>query len=241
MDEERSGRIRGTSHGEEERAFLQQRLALFWKALFLVAVATDVLEVAMRPASSLQPSALLDRASTLTFGLLWLLCRGGPRPWGALLAVEWAGLAVAVAEITLAGRYLTAEAIAHFAVQDPATAPGSLALAKAADAYVSIMTLLAGALIVVIRAAIVPSPPARTLLLTAALGIPFVAVPWFLAPALAGAPPPRTANFPVVGAVAYAIWWSIVTVGATVVSSVVFGLRAEVRRARRLGSSGRSG
>jgi serine/threonine-protein kinase len=35
--------------------------------------------------------------------------------------------------------------------------------------------------------------------------------------------------------VAYAFWWAIVTVAATIVSSVVFGLRAEVRRARRLG------
>ena len=37
------------------------------------------------------------------------------------------------------------------------------------------------------------------------------------------------------GALTYAIWWAIVAVGATVVSHVVFGLRAEVRRARRLG------
>jgi serine/threonine protein kinase len=63
----------------------------------------------------------------------------------------------------------------------------------------------------------------------------FVAVPCFFAPASAGAPPLRTAQFPVVGAVAYTIWWAIVAVGATVVSSVVFGLRAEMRRARRLG------
>jgi serine/threonine protein kinase len=36
-------------------------------------------------------------------------------------------------------------------------------------------------------------------------------------------------------AVTAAVWWAIVTVSATVVSQVVFGLRAEVRRARRLG------
>jgi serine/threonine-protein kinase len=189
----------------------------------------------MHPASLLQPSALLDRASTLTFGFLWLLCHRGHRSWRALVAVEWVGLAVAVAVMTLAGRYLAAEAIVHFAVQDPATDPSSLALAKAADAYVSIMILLAGALIFAIRAAIVPSPPGRTFLLNALLGVPFVAVPFFFAPASVGAPALRAAHFPVVGAVAYTIWWAIVTVGATVVSSVVFGLRAEVRRARRLG------
>jgi serine/threonine-protein kinase len=232
---ESAERIRGSSRGEEERAFLQQRVALFWKAVFLVSLGTDVLEILMHPAALLRPSAVVDRASTVTFGLLWLLCRRGRRSWGALVGVEWAGLAVTVAEITLAGRYLTAEAIAHFAVQDPTTDPGSLALAKSADAYVSIMTLLAGALIFTIRAAIVPSPPGRTLALTSVLGLPFVAVPFLLAPASGGAPALRTAHFPVVGAIAYAIWWAIVAVGATVVSSVVFGLRAEVRRARRLG------
>ena len=235
MDPESAERVRGSTHSEEERAFYQQRVALFWKAVFLVSLGTDVLEVAMHPASLLQPSALLDRLSTLVFGFLWLLCRRGHRSWRALAAVEWVGLAVAVVVITLAGRYLTAEAIVHFAVQDPATDPGSLALAKAADAYVSIMILLAGALIFAIRAAIVPSPPGRTFLLTALLGVPFVAVPYFFAPASVSAPPLRTAHFPVVGAVAYTIWWAIVAVGATVVSSVVFGLRAEVRRARRLG------
>ena len=235
MDSESAERNRGASRSEEERAFLQQRVALFWKAVFLISLGTDVLEILMHPAALLRPSAVLDRASTVTFGLLWLLCRRGRRSWRALRAVEWAGLAVAVAQITLAGRYLTAEAIAHFAVQDPATDPGSLALAKAADAYISIMTLLAGALIFAVRAAIVPSPPGRTALLTGLLGVPFVAVPYLFAPASVGAPALRTAHFPVVGAVAYAIWWAIVATGATVVSSVVFGLRAEMRRARRLG------
>ena len=60
-------------------------------------------------------------------------------------------------------------------------------------------------------------------------------MPFFFAPASAGAPALRTANFPVVGAITYSIWWAIVTAGATVISRVVFGLRAEMRRARRLG------
>jgi eukaryotic-like serine/threonine-protein kinase len=235
MESGSEGKNRGWSRSEEERVFLQQRVALFWKAVFLVALGTDVLELLLDSASFFRPSAILDRLSTLVFALLWLLCRRGRRSWWTLLAVEWVGLALTVAVVTLAGRYLTAEAIAHFAVQDPAADPGSLALAKAADAYISIMTLLAGALIFTIRAAVVPSPPRATLVLTALLGVPFVAVPYFVAPASAGAPALRTAHFPVVGAVAYTMWWAIVAVGATVVSSVVFGLRAEMRRARRLG------
>jgi serine/threonine-protein kinase len=130
---------------------------------------------------------------------------------------------------------VTAESIAHFAAQAPGSDPASLALSKAADAYVSITMVLAGGLIFALRAALVPSPPGRTLALTSLLGLPFVVVPFFFAPASVGVPPLRTASFPVVGLVTYAIWWAIVTAGCTVISHVVFGLRAEMRRARRLG------
>jgi serine/threonine-protein kinase len=210
-------------------------VALFWKAVFLIAVGTDVIELAVDPTSFARAAGILDRLSTLFFGVLWLLCRRRRRSWGALLAVEWAGLAVAVAVVTLAGRYLAAEAIEQFVKRAPGTDPGSLALSKAADAYVSIMVLLGGALIFVVRSALVPSPPRRTLALTTLLGIPFVAVPFFFAPASGGAPSLRTANFPLVSVVAYVVWWAVVAAAATVVSSVVFGLRTEVRRARRLG------
>jgi eukaryotic-like serine/threonine-protein kinase len=228
--------VRGSSHSEEERAFLQGRLALFWKAVFLISVGTDVVEILLDPASFVRTGAILDRVSTFVFGLLWLFYRRrGRRSWGELRAVEWAGLALVVGVITLDGRYLTAESIAHFVAQSPGIDPGALAVSKAADAYVSIMILLGGALILVLRAAVVPSPPLQTLVFTFLLGLPFVAVPFFFAPASVGPPALRTANFPVVGAVTYSIWWAIVTAGATVISKVVFGLRAEMRRARRLG------
>jgi hypothetical protein len=56
-----TGRARGGSQSEEEREFLQKRVALFWKAVFLVALGTDVVEVLLEPASFLRPSAVLDR------------------------------------------------------------------------------------------------------------------------------------------------------------------------------------
>jgi serine/threonine-protein kinase len=235
MDAESTGRVRGSSHSEEERAFLEQRLALLWKVVFLVAIGTDVVEILVSPGSVARTGAHLDRLSTLFFGLLWLLCRSGRRSWGFLLGVDWAGMAVVVAVITLAGRFIAAEAIADLADRVPGTDPGSLALAKATDAYVSVMVLLGGAMIFVLRAALVPSPPLRTFALTFVLGLPFVAVPFLFAPASVGAPTLRVADFPVVGAVTYGIWWAIVAVGATVISHVVYGLRTEVRRARRLG------
>jgi serine/threonine-protein kinase len=227
--------FRSESRGEEERAFFQQRVALFWKAVFLIALATDVVELVVDPASFTRAAGILDRGSTLFFGVLWLLCRRGRRSWMQILAVEWIGLSVVVGVMSLAGRYGAADSIAHFAAQDPRVDPASLALTKAADAYLSTAIVMAGGLILVLRAAVVPAPPSRTLLLTSILGLPLVAVPFFFAPASAGFPALRTAHFPWVGALSYSIWWAIVTAGATVISRVVFGLRAEVRRARRLG------
>jgi serine/threonine-protein kinase len=98
------------------------------------------------------------------------------------------------------------------------------------------MTVLLGAaLLFVVHAALVPAPPLRTLVLTSVLGLPYIAVPFFFAPASGRLPFPRTANFPVVSVVGYAVWWSVVAVAATIVSRVVYGLRTEMRRVRRLG------
>jgi hypothetical protein len=228
--------FRALSFTEEERAFLQKRVALFWKSVFLIALIPDILTTVLDPGMHLfRTGAIMDRASTLFFGLLWLATRRGRRSAGTLLAVEWAGLGVASLATAFTGRYLTAEALAHFVAQVPGAVPG-LALEKASDAYMSMMCVAAGGLLFALRAALVPSPPGRTFVLTTLLGIPIVATPWFFAPpATTGLPPLRTAHFPVVGVTTYAIWWLIISAGTTVISHVVFGLRAEVRRARRLG------
>jgi serine/threonine-protein kinase len=234
MESDSTERLRGSSHSEEERAFLQQRVALFWKAVFLISVCADVVGFLLDPAVSVQTGAMLNRVSILFFGLLWLFCRRGRRSWRTLNAVEWAGLAVIVGVMSIMGRYLASEAMEQFLRHSPGN-PGSLALSKAADAHVSMTVLLGGALIFVVHAALVPSPPLRTLVLTSVLGLPYVVVPWFFAPASVGLPLLRTANVPVVSVVGYAVWWAIVAASATIVSRVVHGLRIEIRRVRRLG------
>jgi serine/threonine-protein kinase len=225
--------FRGLSFTEDERAFLQKRVALFWKVVFLIALVADVTSVLFDP-GFLKTGLWMDRLSTLLFGVLWLICRSGRRPAWLVLVVEWVGLGAVSLLIALTGRYLADGARAHLIAQVPGTVPG-LALEKAADAYMSMMCVTGGGLLFSLRAALVPSPPSRTLLLTALLGIPFVVVPWYLSPASTGAPALRTADFPVVGVFSYAIWWAIISVGAAVISQVVFGLRAEIREARRLG------
>ena len=227
--------FRGLSFTEEERAFLQERVALFWKAVFLIALIPDTIVFLLDPAGTLFKSGvIMDRLSTLFFGVLWLVCRRGRRPAWLVLALEWVGLGAVSVVVALTGRYLTTEAIALFSAQVTGTVPG-LALERAADAYISMMCVTGGGLLFALRAALIPSPPSRTLVLTVLLGLPYVLVPWFFGPASDGAPPLRTANHPVVGTATYAIWWAIISVGTTVMSHVVFGLRAEVREARRLG------
>jgi hypothetical protein len=210
-------------------------VALFWKVVFLIALIPDAIVFLLDPAGSMfQTGALMDRLSTLFFGLLWLVCRGGRRPAWLLLTIEWVGLAGVSLAVSLTGRYLVTEALAVFIKQVPGTDPG-LALEKAADAYISMMCLTGGGLLFFLRAALVPSPPWRTFVLTILLGSPYILVPWFVLPAGTGAPAFRTDHFPIIGVAAYAIWWGIISVGTTVVSHVVFGLRAEIRAARRLG------
>ena len=154
--------LRALSFTEEERAFLQGRVALFWKSLFLIALIPDLLVLVLDPGMHLyRTGAILDRVTTLFFGALWLACRRGRRSAGMLLAVEWAGLVVFSLTVALTGRYLTAEALAHFIAQVPGTVPG-LALEKAADAYISIMCVTGGGLVFALRAALVPSPPSRS-------------------------------------------------------------------------------
>ncbi len=229
-----AGSFRGSSHSEDERAFFQQRVALFWKAVFLIALCANSVGLILDPASFTRTGDVLNRVSTLFFGLLWLFCRRGRRSWKTLLAVEWVGLAVVVAVMALMGRYLASESVAEFVKHSPGPHPGPLALSKAADAYVSTMVLMGGGLMFVVRAALVPSPPSRTLVLTVLLGLPFVAVPLLFAPVV-GPPALRTASFPIVSVMGYTVWWAVVAAAATLVSSVVYGLRTEVRRARRLG------
>ena len=74
--------LRALSFTEEERAFLQQRVALFWKVVFLIALIPDVIGFFLDPAI-MTTGVLMDRLSTLFFGVLWLLCRRGRRSAGA--------------------------------------------------------------------------------------------------------------------------------------------------------------
>jgi len=91
-------------------------------------------------------------------------------------------------------------------------------------------------LMVAVRAALIPSRPSRTIIVTALVGAPIVLVPAFLVPAASGL------AWRALDSVAYprllataAMMWGFVIITCTVISQVIYGLRKEVREARRFG------
>ena len=226
--------FRGLSFTEEERAFLQKRVALFWKFVFLTALTSDVLMMLSLPEQPLTTGILIDKGSALTFGALWLLCRRGRRSVPFVLAIEWCGLAIASLLITVTGRYFVGDLLPLFTgSHEPALPMVEMAM----DSMMSMSTLFGGGLLFIIRAAFVPSPPLRTFVLTALLGLPYVAIPYFFGPAAAGsAPPLRTLGpAPPLETVFHLLTWTFVAVSAAAISHVIYGLRTQVREARRLG------
>jgi serine/threonine-protein kinase len=90
---------------------------------------------------------------------------------------------------------------------------------------------------VAIRAAVIPSAPRRTILLTAAVGIPLILASTWVVPTASGGIAWRTLELGTYAwmPVAEGVLWTLTTITCAVISSVVYGLRVEVRHARQLG------
>jgi serine/threonine-protein kinase len=212
---------------EEARALLQARVALFWKVIFFIILLSSglgVLGAVAKPGVHLA----LTCASTANAGVFWWLCRRGERSIGFSRLAESGGLLLNATINALLGRYL----LADFA------ADHSLALGEAvADGYVSMLQLAGMAMMLAIRAALIPSNPRRTAVLTAAFGLPMLLVTTLLVPGAHGALAFRERSsgaFPWLPATT-AMIWGFAVITCTVITRVVYGLRAEIREARRLG------
>ncbi len=224
------------SHDEEERAFLQQRVALFWKVLFLISLVVDVVQAVLEHGDVLQqPAASLDRLATVAFGTLWLLCRRGSRSVRFVQTTEALGLAVVAVLISMMGRHLTPAIAPAMVAGIPGVDPRSPAVERLVDAYVSMQVMLGGSILFVLRAALIPASPWRTFGLTSILGLPYVVIPALLAPSLAGGHALRASPLPAIEVFWLSMWLAVVVMGCCVISRVIYGLRSEVREARRLG------
>jgi serine/threonine-protein kinase len=217
-----------SENSEQGRAFLQARVALFWKVLFFITLLSSGLG-AIGTIAKPGVDFLLVLVATAQAGIFWQLCQRGRRSIRFSRLIEGGGLLLSLALGGLLGRYLVAGFIRDHEIV-------SAEAALMADGYVSMLEQGGTAMMVAIRAALIPSSPRRTVTVTALGGIPVVLVPALLVPAAGGL------AFRALDSGAYpwlpattAMMWGFAIITCTVISWVIYGLRSEVREARRFG------
>jgi serine/threonine-protein kinase len=217
-----------SDNNEEARALLQARVALFWKVMFFISLLSSVLGgvgAIVKPGKDF----LVIVAQTAQCGACWWIARRGERSIPFSRMLESAGLFVNVTVSAVVGRYVVADfAREHSLV----TSEGVLM----ADGYIMMLHVAGIGLLLAVRAALVPSSPRRTAVVTAVVGAPQV-FSTVLVPTAGGALAWRaldSAVYPWMPATS-AMIWGFVVITCCVISWVIFGLRAEVREARRLG------
>ena len=206
----------GTTEPEPARAFLQSRIGLWAFWVFALSFGFYLINLATWPihgSSARFVDALLDPgnldhlAASSVFGGVWLLCRRVRMSIRLLRLLDTATLIVGCTLFAVMGGYF-----AH--VQAPA------GLDSAVGPYTG---LLACANTLLARAITVPSTPRRTLTTGMIATTPLIVV------ALGASPQSLAVPLNV------ATWCAVSIAVATVGSRVIFGLRTEAARARRLG------
>jgi serine/threonine-protein kinase len=218
-----------SENSEEARAFLQTRVALFWKVMCFISLLSSgmgAIGAIARPGVDF----VIVLALTAQTGFCWWLCGRGQRSLRFSRVMEAGGLLFNLTAGGVMGRYLLAAFTRDHAL---VTAEGVLM----ADGYVSMLQMGGIALMLAIRAALIPSAPRRTILVTGMVGAPLLLLSALLVPGakhdLAWRPLASSA-YPWLPATA-AMMWGFVIITCTVISRVIYGLRVEVREARRLG------
>jgi serine/threonine-protein kinase len=207
---------------EAGRAFLQDRLAFYNKVTFLLSGGFFLVGLLLTAAGVQPPEevsedhihrAVLLHAATLVVQLsAWLVCsRGKPLGPHALRGVDAGSIVLSCF---------------GFALQSVSTSPPHV---EPMGPFPRVTLLLILTNVLIARAVFVPSPAAWTTAVSVAAALPVVASASF-APAAAGAPASGW-----VVALWAGLWAVCAIVVATLASRVIYGLREEVREARRLG------
>jgi len=205
-------------------------LALFWKVLFCFALAGGVLGLAGGGMVKPGPDTVITFGAILLGGSLWWLCRRGKRSIRFCRTVDGGGLVAMAIVGTFLTRYLLVSFVREHSV---VTAEG----AAMADGYIAMIDLFPTAMYLAIRAALIPSSPRRTVVVTTMVGVPKIVLTSILVPAAGGGLAWRGGDsgvFPWLPTTSV-MEWIIATITCAVISRVIYGLRAEVREARRFG------
>ena len=214
---------------EEARALLQARVALFWKVMFFIIFLSSGLG-AVGAVASPGVHLVLTLAGSVQAFVFWQLSRRGKRSIRFSRMAESGGLLLNLSIGALLGRYLAADFVSDHAL----TSSEGIVMA---DGYATMLELGGVAMMVAIRAALIPSSPRRTLVVTTLVGVPVILGPALFVVSAEGGLVRRaldSAAYPWLP-VNSAIMWGFAIITCTVITSVIYGLRAAVREARRFG------
>ena len=224
---------------EAERQLLQKRIAFFAGAMAAIGLLAVIVQAALAPPDYLRGAGFATLvAGTVVAGAATAFGLRSSPSLRLLRVGEAAGLVVGAAVLAVMGRQMAAimpSIVGEAGVDEGLGKPYAL-LVGLLEVYVALGMTSAFSYLFLVRAALVPSGPLRTLLLTALIGYPALVVMatgvlplqpgWLVAMPLLTAMP-RAADM--------AIWWTVATIACTLVSSVIYGLRREVRTAMQVG------
>ena len=230
----------------EGAVFLQGRVALFariglWLMLALLPIQILVDLAWGHPERMTGPLYTHELLSCAALLALWIYCRRGHRAPRAVRAFEALALLLWSFEMTVMGRYLNEQiVIDYFPGLDRGDPAGPLhhVLSVLAQNYGASLMALGMTQGMVLRAALVPTSARHTLGLTALVGAPVVLVSGMGWMPFAGDHALRAASTlvdRVAVTVAITVWWALTIATCTVISVVIYRLRAEVKQALKLG------
>jgi len=212
----------GSGRTEDRRAFFQSRLRLFGGWIFAVSGAFHVTEIiaALLGIRNADVGMFFNLANLYHFGgtlvaaSVWLVCRSRQLSLRQLEILDAGGLIAICTSYSLMAIAIAEEGIDRIPY----------------PMYAFLVGLMACMLAQIARAISVPSTPGRTAWIGTVAMVPMILMGGRASVRLA------PAGFPVAASLMDILGWTIAGVAmATVGSRVIFGLRAEIASARRLG------
>ncbi|MBT8451467.1 MAG: serine/threonine protein kinase [Deltaproteobacteria bacterium] len=217
--------IRGLSESDEDRAFLQRRVALFslvigGACLLFWLYRVPVILYLERPDGFTRPATWWHLAAAVFFLMPWTLCRRGSPSVRFISAVELSALTLGVFALCIMSLYISTEVRPDF------------------------ILLLGLTNVILARSILVPCTGRWTLTLGTIFGAALLATVYVgtlridlpkwsaFVPELRGVSAPRAALY---ATIEVGSWWVLTTVLAIAISYVIYGLRRQVRDAEQLG------